>query len=156
MRLEERARISQKIKKKNWLSSTDYHSPFTQNVLKKLNVAFSEYIISCYQTDAFTLRRWKESSSSANTSQKWSICASLAVQYLLCMTCPATWNLEYLPFFTLLVHQPWKSPAWVDSRHSSINCRPTQKQTRGATTTLDLEMLMSSLVPNDPGLALLI
>lgn len=127
-----------------------------QNVLKKLNVAFSEYIISCYQTDAFTLKRWKESSSSANTSQEWSICASLAVQYLLRMTSPATWNLEYLPFFTLLMYQPWKSPEQVDSRHSSINCQPTQKQRWGATTTLDLEMLMSSLVPNDLGLPLLI
>jgi len=55
MKLEERARISQKIKK-NWLSSTDYHSPFMENVLQTLKVAFHEYIISCYQIDVLTLR----------------------------------------------------------------------------------------------------
>lgn len=69
MKLEERARISQKIKK-NWLSSTDYHNPFMENVLQTLNVAFHEYIISCYQIDALTLRWWKKSSSSTNASQK--------------------------------------------------------------------------------------
>jgi len=69
MKLEERARISQKIKK-NWLSSTDYHSPFMENVLQTLKVAFHEYIISCYQIDVLTLRRWKKSSIPTNTSQK--------------------------------------------------------------------------------------
>lgn len=47
----------------------------------------------------------------------------------------------------------------VDSTRTAIQIAwttvPTQKQTRGATAH-DLEMLMSSLVPNDLGLPLLI
>lgn len=81
------------------------------------------------------------------------------IQHLLCMMCVAIQNLEYLPLFNFLMHQPLKSPLMADSTRTAIQIAwttvPTQKQTRGVTAH-DLEMLMSSLAPNDLGLPLLI